>query len=144
MAAIISSLILVATAWPVMVSCNKIFLQSSPTHLDVADVKEAILAIDGVHGVHEEHFWQLVDGLVIGTIHLLVSKNCNWSEINATVKDILHHHGVHSTTLQPEFVDTPESIGLCEELGSCVPQCRGEKCCKPRRRFTVSQTSDSV
>ena len=46
------------------------------------------------------------------------------------VKDFFHNEGIHSTTIQPEFIeDPPES----QELGNCVLDCGEDKNCGAQR-----------
>ena len=54
--------------------------------------------------IHEQHFWQLVDGLVIASMHLKVDNTIAWSRVRASITETLHKHGVHNMTLQPEFI----------------------------------------
>ncbi|EGD80511.1 hypothetical protein PTSG_01102 [Salpingoeca rosetta] len=103
-AAVLSSLIIVATAWPVMASTMRIFLQFSPSYLDIQGIKAEIRRATAVVEIHEAHFWQLVDGLVICTMHLKIAGGANWEEIRKSVLSILHRYGIHNTTLQPEFI----------------------------------------
>ena len=55
--------------------------------------------------MHELHIWQLVDGLIIASVHVVVSASANWSQVMKRIKTVLHAHGVHSATIQPEFDD---------------------------------------
>ena len=46
------------------------------------------------------------------------------------VKDFFHNEGIHSTTIQPEFIDDPpESMGL----GYCALECGQDKDCGAQR-----------
>ena len=146
-AAILSVIIIVLSAWPLVRSCSWIILQSTPRHLDLEAINKDILQLPGVFEIHEQHFWQLVDGLVIASMHLKVDNTIAWSRVRASITETLHKHGVHNMTLQPEFIarGTGEAVvlGACTEEGSCVTGCQAEPCCpKPTsaaaRRRSVS------
>ena len=46
------------------------------------------------------------------------------------VKDFFHNEGIHSTTIQPEFIEDPPEL---TELGNCVLDCGGDKDCGAQR-----------
>lgn len=132
-AAVLSCVIIFATTWPVVTSTCRIFLQFSPPDLDIQGIKRRIQTVDHVLEIHEAHFWQLVDSLVICTMHLKVAAGANWNQIRRDVQTILHSYGIHNTTLQPEFIDQqdgePMAVGLCDSRSNCVPECSADRCC---------------
>lgn len=60
--------------------------------------------MDYVVSIHDLHIWQLVDGMVIASVHLLVEEGGNLGDVLYHVKRIFHEHGIHSSSIQPEFV----------------------------------------
>ena len=66
------------------------------------------LKLPGVLSVHELHIWQLSDTKRICSVHILLAQTANYMDIAAKIRKILHCHGVHSITIQPEYV----KIGL--------------------------------
>jgi zinc transporter 1 len=66
------------------------------------------LKLQGVLSVHELHIWQLSDTKRICSVHILLAPSANYMEIAADIRKVLHVHGVHSITIQPEYV----KIGL--------------------------------
>eukprot|EP00043_Microstomoeca_roanoka_P014535 m.144190 g.144190 ORF g.144190 m.144190 type:complete len:456 (+) comp16036_c1_seq1:341-1708(+) len=129
-AAILSSIMIAVTAWPVLGPTTRIFLQFSPPGLDIPNIKQEIHRAIPVLDIHEVHFWQLVDGVIICTMHLKLPRDASWNNIRKSILDILHGHGVHNTTLQPEFVlDDTITAGLCVETGRCAPNCQAVRCC---------------
>ena len=55
-------------------------------------------------GVHEFHVWQLAGNRIVLSAHITCSNLRDYTEIATTVKDLFHKEGIHSTTIQPEFV----------------------------------------
>src|SRR5690606_2416147 len=51
-----------------------VLLDAAPKHLPVAKVKKALLAVEGVKGVHALHVWTLGTGHDAVTAHLLVDE----------------------------------------------------------------------
>jgi zinc transporter 1 len=100
-------LILFSTV-PLVKRCATILLQSTPTDVDLKDLRNRLHQVPGVHGVHDLHVWQLVDGLAISSVHIVCDHSVNFNELQHKVKKVFHKMGVHSTAIQPEFVNIAE------------------------------------
>ena len=134
----VSSLIIVAlilfTTIPLVKRCSMILLQSTPDNIDMEDIRQQILSIEGVSGIHDFHLWLLVDGMTITSLHLIVEEGPEFSGIVQQVKSIFHKSGIHSSTIQPEFVpkSTAEAAPYCME--NCLPECSEDWCCKKTKK----------
>ncbi len=77
-----------------------LFLQGVPAHIDIEHIKQGLLKIDGVLGVHDVHVWSLEGETDIFTGHVIVNKNL-LDDIEKTKKiineELLKHHIEHST-----------------------------------------------
>lgn len=81
--------------------------------------------------IHDLHVWQLGDGMSIGTIHISCQRTENpqdYDDMLSEVKGVFHKYGVHSTTVQPEFVSGAMVPEEC--LQNCVEECEEDWCCK--------------
>jgi len=67
------------------------------------DIDRAIHAVEGVEGVHELHIWQLSELRVVASVHVHVQPGHDFMKVAADIKNTLHEHGIHSTTVQPEY-----------------------------------------
>ena len=68
--------------------------------------------MDGLTSVHEFHLWQLNANKIIVTLHVSCSREQNqaqYENLRDEITTFFHHEGIHSITVQPEFVD-PEVI----------------------------------
>ena len=85
-----------------------VFLEKIPDGIDIASLKEHILEIDGVLGVHHIHI-RTVDGQRnYATMHIVTEeKGC---EIKRKVREELAEHNISHTTLELEHPDEK-----CEE-----------------------------
>ncbi|KAG6878373.1 hypothetical protein C0993_007555 [Termitomyces sp. T159_Od127] len=85
----------------VIIFSNALSLGVPPAiSLDV--VRDSIMKVDGVLSVHELHVWQLSEPKVIASAHVLISQNRDFMPIAVKIREALHDHGIHSSTIQPE------------------------------------------
>ena len=85
-------------------------MQSVPENVELHKIEVELLRVKGILSIHDLHVWQLSDTKIVGTVHLTCPASSDFSEIASSVKKILHEHGVHSTTVQPEFVENEENV----------------------------------
>lgn len=55
--------------------------------------------------VHEFHVWQLAGDRIIASAHIRCRNLSEYMKIAERVKEFFHNEGIHSTTIQPEFVE---------------------------------------
>lgn len=87
-----------------------ILLQTVPTHIQIDSLQRKLLQeIDGVLAVHEFHVWQLAGDRIIASAHIRCRNLHDYMQIAEKVKEFFHNEGIHSTTIQPEFVEFEQS-----------------------------------
>lgn len=77
-------------------------MEAVPQDIDLAIVKQAMQAMDGVVGTHHIHIWRLPDGQLSLSAHVEVETMQSWEGLLEHLNDILQNHGIDHTTLQPE------------------------------------------
>ncbi|KIJ33073.1 hypothetical protein M422DRAFT_265107 [Sphaerobolus stellatus SS14] len=90
---------------PLVRSAAFILLQAVPSTISLQDLREDNQEVPGVLSVHELHVWQLSEITIVATVHVWVSRNREYMGIAQDIRRMLHDHGVHSSTIQPEFHD---------------------------------------
>ena len=106
-ASILISIVIIVGTTPIVYKTTKILLQQVPSAIDLDKIKEEILKNNSIESIHEFHIWQLDSNRVIGTLHMNMTSNisCNeFMKICSEVKNIMHQHGIHNTTIQPEYI----------------------------------------
>lgn len=102
------TIIIFHSALPLVKSASFILLQGVPTTVPLEKVKSHLQELDGVLSVHELHIWQLSESKIVASVHVLVDcdsgHNERYMDIAAKLRGILHQWGIHSATIQPEFV----------------------------------------
>jgi zinc transporter 1 len=88
-----------AVTVPLVKSASVILMQGVPLGVGVQELQDAVDAIPGVVNVHELHIWQLTNTKMIASVHIVCSK-AEYHDIAQHIKRVLHHAGVHSSTIQ--------------------------------------------
>ncbi|KAG1801546.1 cation efflux protein [Suillus plorans] len=95
--------IIFSSALPLVESASFILLQGVPPAISLDEVRESILNVDGVLSVHELHVWQLSESKIVASVHVMASRNHDFMPVAAEIRKALHYHGIHSSTIQPEY-----------------------------------------
>lgn len=116
------SIVLVAlilhSVWPLLRESALILLQTVPTHIQVDAIQRRLLEkVDGVLAVHEFHVWQLAGDRIIASAHIRCRNLSEYMKIAEKVKEFFHNEGIHSTTIQPEFVEL-EGMNMSDGISS--------------------------
>jgi cobalt-zinc-cadmium efflux system protein len=78
----------------------RILSESSPSHINVDDLRAALAAVDGVTEVHDLHVWTLVPGKDMVTAHL--TSHGDSARVLGEAQAILAEHGLGHATIQVE------------------------------------------
>jgi cobalt-zinc-cadmium efflux system protein len=90
----------------------RILSESSPSHIDVDELRTALAAVDGVTDVHDLHVWTLVPGRDMATAHVTCSGDS--ARVLEDTRAVLAARGLEHATVQ---VESP--AGDCDEHGRC-------------------------
>jgi cobalt-zinc-cadmium efflux system protein len=86
----------------------RILSESSPSHIDVEELRKALCALDGVTEVHDLHVWTLVPGKDMATAHL--TSTADSAKVLDEAKAVLAARGLEHATVQ---IETPDAAGDC-------------------------------
>jgi len=126
---LIAGIVTVTTAWPyadvvvaVLVAlwvlpraislaqaALRILSETSPSHIDVEELRSALCAVEGVTEVHDLHVWTLVPGKDMVTAHLTSKRDSALVLDNA--RAVLTARGLDHSTVQ---VEPPDAAADCE------------------------------
>lgn len=102
-------MLILRSVWPLLQESALILLQTVPTHIQVDAIQKRLLEnVDGVLAVHEFHVWQLAGDRIIASAHIRCRNLSEYMKLAEKVKEFFHNEGIHSTTIQPEFVEIAE------------------------------------
>ncbi|CAH1257025.1 SLC30A1 [Branchiostoma lanceolatum] len=126
-------IIIMSTTYPLLKESGLILLQTVPPHLKMDALKKKLIEqVEGVLAVHEFHIWQLAGNRIIASAHIKVRNLADYMLIAEKIKEFFHNEGIHSTTIQPEFVEPYDEMFLNANLSqsdACFLACAPEKNC---------------
>lgn len=107
------------SVWPLLRESALILLQTVPTHIEVDAIQKRLLErVDGVLAVHEFHVWQLAGDRIIASAHIRCRNLSEYMKLAERVKEFFHNEGIHSTTIQPEFIEVEQVTSFINSDGS--------------------------
>ncbi|RUS89908.1 hypothetical protein EGW08_002349 [Elysia chlorotica] len=145
-------IIILATAIPLLKESAFILLQTVPSHVDVESIIKELEQMEGIYGVHECHIWQLAGNRIVASAHIRCHGIEEYMELASRIKHLFHNAGIHSTTIQPEFIDWQEAMGsdrtcalVCPpDDGICAPAtCCGDKDLRPRKTQNLAEANQN-
>lgn len=142
--------LILKSTWPLLTESAMILLQTVPTHIEIDSLRKRLTQeIPGVLAVHEFHVWQLAGDRIIASAHIRCHNLQDYMRIAEKVKEFFHNEGIHSTTIQPEFIDFENQVF---EDNNCVldcpptqrPHCAPQTCCGNQKTRSTCPDSSSV
>lgn len=102
-ASVVIGVLVLASAWKLLTRSTSVLMESAPSHIDVDEVREALLALEGVQDVHHVHAWTITSGLHALSAHLVTGDDPGPSEaILERARDAVQEFGVDHVTIQVE------------------------------------------
>lgn len=100
---------------------SRVLLESTPRGVDPVELRDRLLALPNVVGVHDVHVWSLSDRMHAASVHVSVAGDPTLTDARActaAVKELMHRdYGIDHTTVELEPLG--DSVG-------CVPPERVE------------------
>jgi cobalt-zinc-cadmium efflux system protein len=90
-----------------------ILMESSPPHIPPVQVRETLLAVDGVSDVHDVHVWQLGSKDYAASAHV-VSSRATDDVVMAARAVLRERFDLHHVTIQVEQHDMHDDCGGCD------------------------------
>lgn len=115
------SVVIIASAWRLILESVNVLLEGTPRHIEIGLVEEAILATEGVGGVHDLHVWTISSGIDALSAHITHGESVSHSDLLAAVRNRLHSDfGIDHLTIQMENMDNEaEAVYVCETGTKC-------------------------
>ncbi len=102
-ASLLIGLLVVYSAWSLMRESVGVLMQRAPGHVDVDELRSAILELDGVRGVCDLHVWTVTSGMESMSGHVIVAPGSGGTAMLTQVRDLIHDRfGIGHVTVQLE------------------------------------------
>ena len=77
-----------------------LFVEKTPENIDINNIKEHLMEIDGVMDVHHIHIWSIDGQNNYATMHIVT--DADFEQIKSKVRRELHEHGIVHVTIELE------------------------------------------
>ncbi|XP_051470736.1 zinc transporter 10-like [Apus apus] len=125
---IIMVFIILSSAFPLIKETSTILLQMVPKGVNMQVLTDRLARVPGVSSLHEVHVWELAGGKNIATLHIKCQTPTDYQDAAYKIRKVFHDAGVHSVTIQPEYIDHKTSQLLCSS--PCISEsCDSQLCC---------------
>lgn len=80
-------LFIVPRTWLLLREGIGVLLEGAPANVDLADLRRAIVGLDGIQGVHDLHVWTLTSGINAMSAHVVADPQTSPSDILSKARD---------------------------------------------------------
>ncbi len=110
LASVLIALLVVFSAWELLRGATAVLMESAPGHIDVDEVRNAILATPGVGAVDDLHVWTITSGLEALSAHVLLCDDRSPRLLLNDIRDMLRaRFRIDHVTIQVETESCDES-----------------------------------
>jgi len=101
--------LIIISAWKLVAQSVSVLMEHAPVHIDVDEVRNTMLQVDGVDEVHDLHVWTITTGLESLSAHVCVTGKLPASGVLRTIREKLRSaFGIRHITIQLEPTGFPE------------------------------------
>ena len=102
-ASILIGLLVIYSSWNLLKQAIAILMESTPSHLDVDQVRSAMIATPGACEVHDLHIWTITSGMVSLSAHVELAEGYDAAAALDALRETLHDQfGIDHMTIQIE------------------------------------------
>ncbi len=101
LASVVIGFLILYSSWDLLKQSVSVLMEQVPGHIDVDEVRDAMMAVDGVVGVHDLHVWSITTGLESLSAHVSVKDGVRPIDVLRELRASLHNEfGIEHVTLQ--------------------------------------------
>ena len=97
---------LVYSSWGIFYESIRIFMQFTPSHVNIEEIALQISSLQGVKNMHHVHVWQLDDHEMMLEAHIDLDEDYSISRFEVILEQVdklLEPYGIHHINIQPEL-----------------------------------------
>jgi cobalt-zinc-cadmium efflux system protein len=108
------ALLVLRSAWTLLRETVDVLLEAAPRHVDVDELRGALLAEPGVASLHDLHVWTITSGMVSLSCHVHCAPEADGHALLVRLQELLRRRfGIHHATLQLEPAGFEEAVEVC-------------------------------
>lgn len=108
---VLIGLLVLYSSWKLLKEVVAVLMEGSPGHIDVDEVRNAILEINGVDAVHDLHVWTITSGMIALSVHVTAKGKYSRKRLLTTIQNtLLKRFRIAHGTIQIE----PKDYNECE------------------------------
>jgi cobalt-zinc-cadmium efflux system protein len=103
---ILISIYLIYSSWGIFYTAIRIFMQFTPSHIDIEEIAIQITSLRGIKNIHHVHVWQLNENEMMLEAHVDLEEDCKISQFESIldeVEKVLGKFAIHHFNIQPEI-----------------------------------------
>ncbi|MEM6996809.1 MAG: cation diffusion facilitator family transporter [Myxococcota bacterium] len=96
---LIISVVILVTTWGLLKESVDLLMDAVPAHIDLGEVRQCLLDIEGVAAIHDLHVWAMSTNETSLTAHIEVREGCDRNALLRSIDEVLQQrfHIGHST-----------------------------------------------
>lgn len=113
---IIVGIVILYSTWGLLRDSLRLSMDGVPNNIDLSEVKEAALKIDGVKAVHHIHVWAMSTTENAMTVHIVIADNSTplqEQSIKQSFRHAMLHLNIQHVTIETEPVSVAENHPAC-------------------------------
>jgi cobalt-zinc-cadmium efflux system protein len=122
-ASLLISVLILHSAWRLIVEAVDVLMETAPAHLDVEEIRAALLDLASITSVHDLHVWTIGSGEISLSSHVVMATGQEQGQVLANVRGLLRERfEILHTTVQIEATSKDGDIADIDCEGACEPQ----------------------
>lgn len=102
-ASVIVAILILVSGWRITRDSIHVLMEGKPENIDVEEVKQQLLELNGVLQVHDLHVWSITSDFPALSCHLIVKQEVNRDRLLQEASNVLHtQFSLNHTTIQIE------------------------------------------
>jgi cobalt-zinc-cadmium efflux system protein len=114
------SILILRSAYKIIKDSSHILLEGKPQELDTQQIRQDLMALDGVADIHHMHLWSISEQEPLMTFHALLKDDYNGDNMIDVMLEMLRtKHGLIHATIQIEYSDcleNPDAVGCVDTV----------------------------
>jgi cobalt-zinc-cadmium efflux system protein len=100
---VLVGMLILVSSWKLVRESADVLLEAVPSHIDLGEVREAMLVVSGVRDVHDLHIWTVTSGFLAMSGHAVVRDLAEHGNVLAELHRTLQEgFGIDHVTIQVE------------------------------------------